>query len=188
MEKIEEKISVLEFLKKYDVRTSSKIKEEYVNSTIKVKEYLGFEIKLALVEQIIKASCYDENGRYKVNSSIRYILYMANLVTNWTNLDMFADQNVITSYNELCKRGIFSDILDKIPEEEVTEFQAIMDMKMADIEREENSIKNVFRSVVEEGTGLVKQVFEYLSENEEFVESVKEITKTMNGNEKNEMS
>ena len=58
----------------YLKRTSTKMKEEYLKTVIKVKPYIGYGVKIFLADTIIKTSCLKE-GRVYIDSCKKYMLY-----------------------------------------------------------------------------------------------------------------
>lgn len=132
MEKnIEKKISIDTIIKNYNMRSSDKLKREYLLSVIKVKPYLGYGTKMKLADGIIEVACL-ENGYVHIDSCKKYLLYIYAILANYTNLDIKED-GLLFQYNELDKNGLIEEILSIIPEKELTTFKTILDMKQNDL-------------------------------------------------------
>ena len=62
------KVTVEEFVKKYNQFTSTELKTNYVKSMVNENKYIDYLIKVKYAQDIISISCLDKNGNIKLNS------------------------------------------------------------------------------------------------------------------------
>lgn len=115
----------------YLKRTSTKMKEEYLKTVIKVKPYIGYGVKIFLADTIIKTSCLKE-GRVYIDSCKKYMLYIYALIDTYTNIEI-NQKEWMSQYDRLDSLGLIEPILALIPEKERSTFKTILDMKLDDL-------------------------------------------------------
>ena len=115
----------------YLKRTSTKMKEEYLKTVIKVKPYIGYGIKIFLADTIIKTSCLKE-GRVYIDSCKKYMLYIYALIDTYTNIEI-NQKEWMSQHDRLDSLGLIEPILALIPEKERSTFKTILDMKLDDL-------------------------------------------------------
>lgn len=150
-----EKITVKEFVDKYNTLQSDKLKEDYVKSIVN-STYLPFENKVAICEKIVDSSYYIktkgtdgvERKKMHVNSPANYMLYCLNIVDNYTNISIDF-KNSLEEFNILNKDGLFDLISIYISEREKKEFRMILDMVENDLIQNEYEVHAFISNQVE---------------------------------------
>lgn len=128
------KMTVKEFIKKYNALTESKTKIDFVKMNI-ITKYVPYEQKVTICENIVDVSYYvktkDINGnetkKIHINSTASYMLYRLNIVNNYTSINIDF-KNSLEDYNSLNKSGLLDIIFYSIPDEEIAEFDMILEM------------------------------------------------------------
>lgn len=137
------KISVKEFIKKYEALKSEELKNDYVNSIVK-NNYVPYENKVTICQKIVEASYYiivkDRDGKERkkmhINSTAKHMLYCLNVVNNYTNLEINF-KNSLEEFNALNKIGCLDLILENVPEKEIKELKMIFEMVESDLIKNE---------------------------------------------------
>lgn len=129
------KYTVKEFCKKYNESTADQIKESLIKSIMN-PHYINYEMKIAICENIIENSYYkkDENGNKKlhINSPTQYLLYCLEMVRQYTTIEVDFS-NVVDEFNLLNKYRLLDEIINYIPENELKEFNVVLDMVRGDV-------------------------------------------------------
>lgn len=128
--KEEKRIDVYKLVETYNKRASTKLKEEFLKSQIKIKPYMNYVVKNYLADQIIEKCCMDKNS-VKIDSCRRYILYVYTMLKYWTNLDI-KETELLVQYDLLDQHDMIEKILNLIPEKEVVTFNTLLDLKQND--------------------------------------------------------
>lgn len=147
IETASEKIKIKDFVDEYNNKAGEKFKESYLKDTIKITPYIPFLTKVALAESIIRASMFkykkvedEETGEMKrektddlnINSVTQALLFVRCVIENYTNL-VVETEGFYEEYDMLVSSGILKQIMNLIPEAELTEFRSILDMELKDI-------------------------------------------------------
>lgn len=127
----EDDITIDKLIDGYLKRTSTKMKEEYLKTVIKIKPYIGYGVKIFLADTIIKTSCL-KDGRVYIDSCKKYMLYIYALMDTYTNIEI-NQKEWISQYDRLDSLGLIEPILALIPEKERSTFKTILDMKLDDL-------------------------------------------------------
>lgn len=130
-ESTENRIDLYKLVENYKKRSSTKLKEEFLKTQIKIVPYLGYGTKMFLVQNIINQSCL-KDGNVHIDSCKKYILYIYTLIRFYTNID-FKEKDVLTQYDLLDSNDLIEKILVLIPEKERITFKTILDMKQDDL-------------------------------------------------------
>lgn len=162
-------------------------REEYVKSHI-IDNYLPFETKCAICDNIIKTTCYDKIGEgentitfFKINSRMRYMFFILELVRNYTDIEIsFRDGKHLIAYNELCKNNVIADILDEISKAEIDEMNSILGMTLDDTIENERSFAGYLDgkftglgAFMESGLGVLNQLVSKFASDDAFVDKLK---------------
>ena len=120
---------------------------EYIKKTLEVKGYVPFAEKRALCERVLNAcNDVDKNGLVKVDSVKRYIIFTLSVISKYTNLEFSsgADEEFdsLDEYDMLCQNDLLNPILDVIGAE-YTSCNNMLNMMMADIVANNNTVENV---------------------------------------------
>lgn len=125
------RVDLYKLVENYNKRSSTKIKEEFLKSQIKVVPYLGYGTKMFLANNIVERCCLNGNNVY-MDSCKKYILYVYTLLKYWTNLDI-QENDLLVQYDLLDQNDMVEKILALIPEKEIATFGTILDMKVNDL-------------------------------------------------------
>lgn len=121
--------------------------EQYIKKELEVKDYLPFAEKRELCTKVLNAcNTKENNGLVKVDSVTRYIIFTISIISKYTNLEFSSgtDEEVdsLDEYDMLCQANLLNPILDVIGEEYVT-CNNILNMMMADIVANNNTVESV---------------------------------------------
>lgn len=159
---------VIDFVNEYKKQVSESDKIKFLKTKLKVESYLSYSEKLVTAELIVKNSSYaivknEENGaliktnRIKINSPMRYILFVMNVVNKYTNLEVnFKD--VLPEYDALNKNGLIEVVFAKIGDKEVGEFNTVIDMVLNDFMTNEYEFKNFVSEKLSQINEMIKKV------------------------------
>ena len=125
---------------------------EYIKKELEVKDYVPFAEKRELCKKVLDAcNTKETSGLIKVDSVSRYIIFTISILSTYTNLEFSSgdDQefDLLDEYDMLCQSGLLNAILDVIGEEYAT-CNNILNMMMADIEANNNTVENVVATVL----------------------------------------
>ena len=164
----------IETLKAKGIRntiTDNSVVPNYIKKTLEVKDYIPFAEKRELCENVLNAcNTKDKNGLVKVDSVTRYIVFTISVLSKYTNLEFSSGEDEFDSldeYDMLCQADLLNPILDVIGEEYVT-CNNILNMMMADIVANNNTVENVvghtFGRVADSVDGLIDVLKEKVEE------------------------
>lgn len=135
----EKKITVQDFVTKYNTLTSDKLKEDLVKSIVKNK-YISYETKVAICKNIVESTYYIktkdnigiERKKMYVNSPATYMLYCLNIVNNYTTLEVKFN-NSLEEFNLLNSNGCIDIIFKYASDREIKEFRKTLEMVENDL-------------------------------------------------------
>lgn len=148
---MEKNFSVKEFVSKY-TSTAKQMRTSFFSNELKTEEYINYNKKLLLAEKIVKLSTYatepvikngevvkDENGnvqyrqtnQIRVNSCMRYVLFVYTIIQNYTNINM-DNTKLLDEFDLLNKEGLIEQIFAIINEKEIQEFNKVVQMTFDD--------------------------------------------------------
>ena len=121
--------------------------QKYIKQELDVQDYIPFAEKRELCEKVLNAcNTYDDNGLVKVDSVSRYILFTIAVISKYTNLKFSSGKDggidSLDEYDMLCQEDLLNPILEVIGEEYAT-CNNILNMMMADIVSNHNTVENV---------------------------------------------
>lgn len=164
-ENIMNKITVKEFINKYNALSNEKLKEDYIRTIIK-DTYVQFENKVAICEKIVESSYYIktnydgvERKKLYINSPAKYMLHRLNIIDNYTIIKIDF-KNSLEEYNMLNKYGIIDFVFDYVSSNEIGEFNMILDMIENDAIKNEYEIHSFIASQVERFSNLFGHLIE----------------------------
>ena len=151
-------MKVYEFIEEFKEKKimNSKLNEhaisDYIKKELEIKDYVPFAEKRELCANVLNAcNKKDDSGLIKVDSVSRYIVFTLSIITKYTNLEFSSGEDTefdsLDEYDMLCQSGLLNPILDVIGVEYTT-CNNILNMMMADIEANNNTIENVVASVL----------------------------------------
>jgi len=146
-------MKVTELIKDYqekkiqNTRIDENAVSKYLRSTLEVKDYVPFAEKRELCERVLNAcNTKKSNGLVEVDSVTRYIIFTLSIISKYTNLTFSSGEDTeldsLDEYDMLCQADLLNPILDVIGEEYVT-CNNILNMMMADVVANNNTIENV---------------------------------------------
>lgn len=128
-----EKITVEQFAKEYFEIKSKQLQEKYIKEKLKIKQYLPYNLKVALAKNIVNCSSFDENKNLNLSSTGRYLLYIRTVITQYTNLiENKENSSFLDEYDALASTELLELILSEIPQKEINEFKTIVNMVLDD--------------------------------------------------------
>ena len=142
-----------EFVQKYKV---SKDKEAFAKKHIK-RQYVPYVEKLSEAKKIANISTHvtiDKKIVYSKNTPILYFLKTTRLLALYTDVEIKETDNINNAYDALAEIGAFDTLLSQIPEGEITQFTAMIDMCVADIYENERDIAS-FLDTKFEALGMI---------------------------------
>lgn len=147
-------MTVKEFINKYNALDNDEAKKNYVKLNISSK-YVPYENKITICEKIIESSHYIktlndsiESKKLHINSPCKHMLYCLNIVNNYTTIKVDF-KNSLEEYNLLNKLGLIKLIKEAVSEEELEEFDMILDMMEKDFIANEYETKAFISGQVE---------------------------------------
>lgn len=155
-------MKILEFVNGYKEITTDKVKENYFKKNVNIKTYLPILNKITIAERIADVVCFEyekyitESGEEKsrstmnvqVNTPVQYLLTCRAIVENYTDLEI-EDTSFYKEFDALQENGIMDKILCTIPNDELKNFEAIVNMKREDILYNHGTVKGFISDKVE---------------------------------------
>lgn len=122
------KITVKEFVKKYNALSNDKLKESQIDSVIK-RNYAPILEKRAVLEAAFEKSIQEKDGIKYVDSVLAQIGLFCAVLTLYTTLDYKHTEedtdNVFTDYDLLMESGIYPVVMYKVGERDIKELMNI---------------------------------------------------------------
>lgn len=125
------RLDLYKLVENYNKRTSTKLKDEFLKTQIKIIPYLDYGTKMFLAQNIIDKSCL-KDGNLHIDSCKKYILYIYTVIKFYTNIDI-NEKDIMIQYDLLDRNNLVEKILKLIPEKELITFNTILDMKQNDL-------------------------------------------------------
>lgn len=139
---------------------------EYLKKELEVKTYVPFAEKRELCEKVLNACNTKKGGLVKVDSVSRYIIFTLSIIAKYTNIEFSSGEEEFDSldeYDMLCENYLLNPILEVIGEEYVT-CNNILNMMMADIEANNNTVEAVLEHNLSKIVGSVDNITDALVE------------------------
>ena len=108
-----------------------------------VNPYMHWLLKVGEAENIVQKSSYDQDGKFRLNSPLRYYLYMITVVKNYTDLE-FGDGEMMRDFNLLEENGVNDMLLALI--DDVKRFDTVLKMTLNDHFENYRSLPSYFDS------------------------------------------
>lgn len=126
-----------------DTFKGTEYKDKLIQKHI-TKPYMHWLMKVAEAENIVQKSCYDKDGRFRLNSPLRYYLYIITIIKNYTDLE-FTESEMISEFDLLEENGINDYIIQGIGED-VGRFNTVLKMTFDDHMENYRSLPSYFDS------------------------------------------
>ena len=125
--------TIREFVKKYNLIATDRLKEDYLKDNLHIKTYLPFLTKVTLADKLAKVTTLDKDtGNVNVKSDANYLLFCRTIIEYYTDLQV-ETEGFYEEYDLLNESGLLDKIMQMIPEKEINEFKMICDMKKSDL-------------------------------------------------------
>ena len=180
-------MKIKEFVEKYNVIATDRLKEDYLKENLKITTYLPFIKKDALAQNIVNATTYKfedytkEDGtigrrrtnQIQVNSTAKMLLFYRVIIENYTDLEV-ETEGFYEEYDALNESGVLFELTadfeghpSLIPASEISELRGMVDLKQRDIminQYEIHSyISNQIERITEVGSIVLKPVLDKLA-------------------------
>jgi hypothetical protein len=119
---MENKMTIREFIEKYNKLQSDKTKENLIDSII-VRHYAPIAEKKAALDLILKKCIQEKDGIEYIDSFLMQVGLMSVVLSLYTNLD--CDGNMFENYDLLMEDGIYPIIMYKIGERDIKELMNV---------------------------------------------------------------
>lgn len=113
-------MTVKEFTEGYN---NAENKKTYISENLRVADYAPYNTKIAYAENIVKNTCLDATGEFKLDTP------QLELMIDWSMLRIYTDlqldpQNVIEEYDMLGKGGLLVTLREYISDKTHEDFDA----------------------------------------------------------------
>jgi hypothetical protein len=140
----------------------------YLKEKLEIRDYVPFAEKRDLCAKVLNAcNTKEESGLVKVDSVSRYIVFTISIISTYTNLEFSSGEDAefdsLDEYDMLCQSGLLNPIIEVIGEEYVT-CNNILNMMMADIEANNNTVEAVIGTALGKVTGSIDGLIGTLAE------------------------
>lgn len=135
-------MTVETFVKEYNMRSSLKLKDDYVKAHI-VKDYLNYEEKLAICKGVVDTTSYvrvEGKKVYNVNTPAEYMHFVLRIIMAYTDIEIGKDNNMLADFNLLDKNNLIDIIIESIDKSEIQKMRTVLKMMKADIESNERTL------------------------------------------------
>lgn len=119
--KNDEKVYVIDFIKKYNDLKSDTAKEEYLSSVVLKDAYVPYVTKMVTIDRMLQMAHYIDN-RLIFNTPKEYQMYVFTLIMLYTRLDL--DGNTSEIFDELSKNGLIDAIIESIESQNKADYKA----------------------------------------------------------------
>ncbi len=141
---------------------------EYIKKELEVKSYIPFVEKRELCEKVLNASnTKGKDGLVKVDSVGRYIIFTLSVISKYTNIEFSSGKDAefdsLDEYDMLCENHLLNPILEVIGEEYAT-CNNMLNMMMADIETNNNTVEAVLEHNLSKITNSIDNLIDAFAE------------------------
>lgn len=130
--KNDEKVYVIDFIKKYNELKSDTAKEAYLSSVVLKDVYVPYVTKMVTIDRMLQMAHYIDN-RLIFNTPKEYQMYVFTLIMLYTRLDL--DGNTSEIFDELNKNGLIDLLvaeIEKKNEDDYKSFNTVFKMAKDD--------------------------------------------------------
>ena len=166
--KINEFIETFKAKKVMNTQINPNAVGEYIKKELEVKDYVPFAEKRELCKRVLDTCTTKGNGGLvKVDSVSRYIIFTLSIISKYTNLEFSTGEDIefdsLDEYDMLCENYLLNPILEVIGAEYAT-CNNILNMMMADIEANNNTIEAVLGYNLEKITNSIDYLIDVLAD------------------------
>lgn len=143
----------------------------WIKRELNIIPYLSFTEKRELCKTVIDACCTKENGFVKIDSVSRYILFTISVISKYTNLEFYSDENYdsLDEYDMLCESRLLNPILELIGDEYAA-CNNMLNMMLGDIVSNNNTVEAVIGHALGKATNSLDELIEAFAEKVEEME------------------
>lgn len=135
---------------KLSLKNNLEIKTIEINGQkVEIKQYLPIEEKLELIETVINNAADDQNYSNTVKEDIYFSLELIKKYTNITFTEK-QEEDPCKLYDLLKSNGVFNEIIQNIPEEEIMELQSHCRGMIQSIYRYRNSAMGILDIIAQD--------------------------------------
>ena len=167
-------MTIQEFIKDFHDKKiqNTKLNEhavfDYIKEKLEVKTYIPFAEKRELCERVLNASnTKGKDGLVKVDSVSRYIIFTLSVIAKYTNVEFSSGKDTefdsLDEYDMLCQARLLNPILEVIGEEYAA-CNNMLNMMMADIEANNNTVEAVLGHTLGKVTDSIDNFIDVLAE------------------------
>ena len=147
---------------------------EYIKKELEVKDYIPFAEKRELCERVLNAcNTRGDGGLVKVDSVSRYIIFTLSIISKYTNIEFSSGEDAefdsLDEYDMLCENRLLNPILEVIGEEYAA-CNNMLNMMMADIEANNNTVEAVLGHTLGKITDSIDNFIDVLAEKVEEID------------------
>ena len=165
-------MKVNEFVNLYNKNNTIDIKK-----TLNVIDYVPILYKREMVKLVLDGCTKQDNGRIKINSLDRYLLFTITVISLHTNLEFNINKeeennlnNVINDYDLLCKNNLINKIIECF-ETDYNICQDILNMETDDLLQNNvafiDTVSDFIKEISKISDGLSLEILNELKENDE---------------------
>ena len=141
---------------------------DYIRKELEVKTYVPFAEKRELCANVLNAcNTKGSNGLVKVDSVSRYIIFTLSVISKYTNIEFSSGEDAefdsLDEYDMLCESHLLNPIIEVIGEEYVA-CNNMLNMMMADIEANNNTVEAVLGHALGKVTDSIDSFIDVLAE------------------------
>ena len=157
--------NVKTFVEEYEKQLTDTDKAQFLKTKLKFEKYMPYAEKLMIAENIIQSSSYamikendilKKTDRIKINSPMRYVLFVMTIVNKYTNIEVNFN-NIMPEFDYLNKNSLIEVIFDKIGDKEIGEFNTVVDMVLNDFVSNKFEFKNYISETFSKVYDLVEK-------------------------------
>lgn len=162
------------FIDEYKKAKIDKAKSDLIKKHVKAT-YVPYETKIAESKNILNFCCYDKDGKFRIDSTLRYVLFIKVVVMLYTDLEWNAE-NFMIQFDLLEQYKIVEEILKEIGDD-VQSFETVLAMVYDDIVTNERSVLSRIESLINSAKVTFDGLLNELSSNEELASLIKELNR-----------
>lgn len=126
-------MKIVDFIEQYNNATD---KQKFIKKII-YRHYIPYAEKMSAANNIVRLSTYDETGSFRVNSPLRYLLWVQAVLQCYTTLEL--GDRFVDAYDVLDQAGIIEGIISAVGRD-AESLQTIISMTFDDLLTNERDI------------------------------------------------
>lgn len=171
---IDDYVKVITDKARLDKAKLDKAKADIVSKHVKAT-YVPYETKVAEAKNILNFCCYDKDGKFRIDSTLRYVLFIKVVVTLYTDLEWNAE-NFMIQFDLMEQYKIIDEILKEIGDD-VQSFETVLAMVYDDIVTNERSLLSRIESLINSAKVTFDGLLDELSNNKELTDLIDKLNR-----------